>query len=467
MRHTPLYLFVLLFAHSLLAQTSPTEKRTDSICRLVVQLLNDSQPDSAYEFWGESIRKLYTPDMWRNTFKTNIQPLVPMKDLRFIGSRDGINAYNVNSIIPLNVYAKLDATGKMEIFFFEDARKKKPAAPQTPVLSDNPLKSHPDSIVEAAIRPYINQSGIVGLSVGVHYRGQDFYYNYGLPRLDADTLPDNRLVYEIGSLSKTFTGTLLALAVNQKKLSLDQSITTFLPDSVAANPALKGITFRHLASHTSGFPRLPSNLDITKNEQPYEHYDQAHLFSYLKTATPSTAPGKVFAYSNFGFGLLGVLLERVYGMQYADLLSKYITGPLQLTHTGVSVSAAAAQGYDSGLNPVEIWNFNSLQAAGAVRSDAKDLLRYAVLQLEQGKDPLHQAVALAHQPVFDDGTTKIGLAWIRYQHQDELLFHNGSTGGCRSFLLADTAANTAVVILVNSVNFADAVGEQIIRNLKK
>lgn len=467
MRHPPFYLFVLLFAHSLQAQTTRTEIQTDSITRLVVNLFNDGKPDSAYEYFGESVKAQFTPDSWRNTFKTNIQPLLPFKNVQFIGSQDGISSYRVSAIIPLNLYAKLNALGKLETIYFEDARKPTATAKKGPVLSDNPLKSHLDSIVEAAVRPYINQSGNVGLSAGIHYKGQDFYYYYGLPRLDADTLGDKLLVYEIGSISKTFTGTLLALAINQHKLSLNQPITKYLPDSVAANPALKGITLRHLASHTSGFPTLPANLDMTRNEQPYEHYDQAHLFSYLKTAVPGNPPGKVFSYSNFGFGLLGVILERIYGMDYAALVSKYITGPQKMDHTGIDVKAAAAQGYDGALHPVDVWDFNSMKSAGGIKSDVEDLLKYAKLQLEQGKDPLHQAIALTHQPIFDDGTTKIGLAWFRYQHQDDLIFHNGGTGGCRSSLMVDTAKNNAVVLLMNSVNFADAVSEQIIRNLRK
>lgn len=468
MRHTPLYLFVLLlFAHTLSAQTTQQEKKTDSITRLMIRYLNESQIDSAYHLWSEDAKISFSPEVWCNIYKTNIQPYLPFRDLAFVGSQNGTNLYTIQSSVPLNVFSILDEKGKLDGFLFKPVKKESEEEYKAPVLSDNPLKSHLDSIVEAAVRPYINQKGNVSLCAGVHYNGQDFYYNYGLPRLDADTLPDNKLVYEIGSISKTFTGTLLAMALIQKKVSLDQPITTFLPDSVAANPALKGITFRHLASHTSGFPTLPSNLDMKRNEQPYENYDLAHLFSYLKTATPATPPGKVFAYSNFGFGLLGVLLERLYGMNYAALLSKYITGPLKLNYTGITVDAAAAQGYDGALKPVDVWDFNSLKSAGAIKSNTADLLKYAKLQLEQGSDPLHKAIALTHQPTFDDGNTKIGLAWFRYQHKNELIFHNGGTGGCRSFLMADTASNTALVLLVNSVNFADAVGVQIVSNLKK
>ncbi|OMP75779.1 serine hydrolase [[Flexibacter] sp. ATCC 35208] len=469
MRHTPFYLLLLLlllFSRSVSAQTTQTEKRTDSITRLMIRYLNESKPDSAYGYWGEAARKQFTPESWRNVYKGNLSPFLPFSDITYTGSHDGMNIYTMKGVMPLNLYAKLDVSGKLETFFFQPVKVNLPQKTTT-ALSDNPLKSHLDSIVESAVRPYINLAGNVGLSAGVRYNGQDYFYNYGTVRLNTDTLPDNHTIYETGSITKTFTGTLLALAVIQKKVTLDQPITKFLPDSVAKNPALKGITLKQLANHTAGFPSLPSNLSTSRAEQPYENYDQAHLFSYLKSAAPENPPGKVHSYSNFGFGLLGVILERIYGMNYAALLSKYITGPQGLKHTGISVYGKIAQGYDGGLSPVAMWDLNAMKSAGAIKSDAADLLKYASLQLQQGKDPLQQACALAHQATYDDGATKIGLAWVRFQHQDDYLFHNGATGGYRSFLLADTSNNTAVVILVNSVNGVEAVGAQIVQNLKK
>lgn len=467
MRHTPFYLFaVLLFARPTFAQTTPPEKQNDSITRLVIHYLNAAQPDSAYEYVGAEIKKQYSLNQWQEVYQQGIRPLLPFKDVQFAGSVNGLMTYKFSSP-PLVLYTHLDGQDKLDAFYFDNPNKPKPAKKSGNVLSDNPLKTRLDSIVEAAVRPYINLSGNVGLSAGVHYNGQDYFYNYGTIRVGEDSLPDNHTIYEIASITKTFTATLLGLAVVQKKVTLDQPITKFLPDSVARNPALKGITLKQLANHTAGFPSLPSNLGMTRAEQPYEHYDQAHLFSYLKTATLESTPGKVSAYSNFGFGLLGVILERIYGMSYAALLSKYITGPQGMKNTGITVYGKTAQGYDGAVNPVEMWDFNSLKGAGMLKSDAEDLLKYAKLQLEQGKDPLHQAIALTHQQTFDDGTNRIGLAWRRIPQKDEWLWHNGGSGGCRSYLLADTATQNTVVILANSVNGTEAVGQQILIYLKK
>ncbi|WP_343691182.1 serine hydrolase [Chitinophaga sp.] len=464
MRHTPFYLFVvLLFVRPAYAQTTQPEKQTDSITRLFIQAMNGIRPDSAYQFLGEDMRKQYSPEKWQKTFHAGIQPMVPFKDLQFAGTKDGMNVYHVNSTIPLLLYAHLDARGKIDGFWFDNPNK---ATKPAKVLSDNPLKSRLDTIVEAAVRPYMQLSGSVGLSTGIRYNGQDYFYNYGTIRLGGDTLPDNHTIYEIGSITKTFTSTLLALAVVQKKVTLDQPITEFLPDSVAANPALKGITLKQLANHTAGFPKLPSNLDWTRPEQPYEHYDQAHLFRYMKTATLVSTPGKVYAYSNLGVGLLGVILERIYGMDYAALVSKYITGPQGMKHTGIAVYGKTAQGYDGTLRAAEMWDMNSVKSAGMLRSDAADLLKYATLQLEEGKDPLHQAITLAHQPTFNDGTTKIGLAWNYVQQQDDWIWHNGMTGGFRSYLVADTATHNAVVVLANSSNGTEVIGQQILIYLK-
>lgn len=462
MKHPHLFV-VLLFALPVYAQTTQPEKRTDSITRLLINTINEAQPDSVYRLLGEEIRKLYAPDKWQQTFKEGILPMAPFKDLQFAGSRDGVNIYKVNSTVPLLLYSHLDAAGKIDRFWFDNPDK---ALKSAKALSDNPLKSRLDTIVEAAVRPYIQLPGNVGISVGVRYNGQDYFYNYGTIRKGVDSLPDNHTIYEIGSITKTFTTTLLALAVVQKKITADQPITKFLPDSVANNPALKGITLKLLANHTAGLPRLPANLDWTRAEQPYEHYDKSHLFSYMKTATTASAPGKVYAYSNLGVGLLGVILERIYGMDYATLVSKYITAPQGMKHTGIAVNGRTAQGYDGALHAAEMWNMNSLMGAGMLRSDAADLLKYATLQLEQGNDPLHQAISLSHQPTFDDGTTKIGMGWNYMKEKNEWIWHNGATGGFRSYLLANTATRNAVVILANSANGTEVTGQQILLYLK-
>src|SRR5690606_16667116 len=143
-------------------------------------------------------------------------------------------------------------------------------------------------------------------------------------------------LYEIGSLTKVFTASLLADLVVKEMIGLDDSIVGYLPDSVSANPALQGITFKTLANHTSGLPRMADNWNRVPGfdeRDPYAAYDQKALFGFLKNYQASREPGEEYEYSNLGYGLLGELIAVISQKPYTQLLEETILVPLQLSNT--------------------------------------------------------------------------------------------------------------------------------------
>ena len=154
-------------------------------------------------------------------------------------------------------------------------------------------------------------------------------------------------------------------------------------------------------------------------------------------------------------GLLGVILERVSGKSYEQLLTEIICEPLYMSHTRINLRdfelKRFVQGY-RGETPVHSWEFISLAAAGGIRSCIYDMLLYAKAQLNDGNTNLDKAIALSHQPTWEKNGTRVGLGWhLVTRNGKSYLFHNGQTGGYYSVLLINRATKRAVVMLTNAL----------------
>ncbi len=297
-----------------------------------------------------------------------------------------------------------------------------------------------------------------GIVIGVFENGQQRIFTYG------DAQPDS--IFEIGSLTKTFTGLALAQMVEQKKVALDEPALDLLPAGSVPKPSGAEITLLALATHHSGLPRLPKNLSEGMNPQnPYANYHWAQMKGFLDqhgVALPADAP---FLYSNLGYGLLGYALARRAGVSYAQLIREEVTGPLGMKDTTVGLTPAEEERFLTGHNAenaaVSPWTFNeSMAGAGALRSTAGDLLKYLEAELDAeklaaGAKPgspaatLPAAVALTHS-LFAGGPMqmRIGLAWL-YIPAVATYWHDGGTGGFSSFAAFTPSADRAVVVLYN------------------
>src|SRR6185436_4233044 len=152
-------------------------------------------------------------------------------------------------------------------------------------------------------------------------------------------VPADRVLFEIGSISKVFTGILLADAVVDGKLGFDDTLARRLPVKFD-HPATGAVTLKQLATHTSCLPRLPGNMMNADGDDPYGQYDQKAMFEYLASAKLDGQPPCEAAYSNLGFGILGVVLETAYGKLWAALIQERVTGPLGMADTVQELSPA-------------------------------------------------------------------------------------------------------------------------------
>jgi len=337
-----------------------------------------------------------------------------------------------------------------------------------------------DDLIKRRAETLIEESGVVGLAVGVVDEGQTHAVCVG-HRSSRGPATDQRTLFEIGSVTKTFTGLLLADAVVRGTVKLEQPVSELLPsNTVVPKFAEQPIRLVDLATQTSGLPRLPTNLVPFNPFNPYAYYQVDDLYKFLAGHELTRAPGKEYEYSNLGMGLLGHALARQAGKTYEELLNERICGPLGMTDTAITLSKDQASRLASGTFmfglPAMNWDLPAIPGCGAVRSSLRDMLIYLRANLS-GTTPLAKAIALAHEPRFTireanatfPDKLEIGLAWhITTDAGDKIVWHDGMTGGYAAFVALVPGKHWGVVVLGNrATSEVDQFGNGLLKDMLK
>jgi CubicO group peptidase (beta-lactamase class C family) len=330
------------------------------------------------------------------------------------------------------------------------------------------------------------QKQTVGIVVGVlEPGGRRRIVPYG-KRAAGDNRPlDGETVFEIGSITKVFTALLLADAVQRGEVALTDPVAKYLPDTVTVPERGRAITLQDLAMHTSGLPRLPDNMKPKDPANPYADYSTAQMYEFLSRHQLRRDVGAEYEYSNLGGGLLGHVLARRAGTDYETLVRTRIAGPLGMTHTGITLTpemqALLAPGHNPGLERVPNWDLPTLAGAGALRSNADDMLSFLAVALgtpsfarserERATDgtqsTLERAFAsmLATRRPTGNASLEIALGWhVLKTPETEIVWHNGGTGGYRTWIGYEPKSRTAVVVLSNAGSAAgpDDIGRHLL-----
>ncbi|MGH8494735.1 MAG: serine hydrolase [Gammaproteobacteria bacterium] len=263
---------------------------------------------------------------------------------------------------------------------------------------------------------------------------------------------DGATVFQIGSLTKTFTTLLLADMVERGEVGLDDPASAYLPHGVAMPERGRPITLRDLATHMSGLPSMPTNFDIRADPDPYEGYTVEQLHEFLSSYDLDREPGADYAYSNLGVALLGRLLARRAGMEYEVLLTQRVLEPLEMESTSITLnddqSRRLAPGHDTYLEPVHSWEMSTLPASGSLRSTANDTLKMIAAYLGYTDTSLKSAMALQLSERIPVDDLQQALGWgIR---DDGIVGHSGGKEGYRSAVVFDPEAGTGAVVLANA-----------------
>ena len=307
-----------------------------------------------------------------------------------------------------------------------------------------------------------------GIAAALYANGKTTYYSHGFANAETKELVSPKTLFEIGSITKTFTNLLTAQRIEKGKISLDDPIQKFLPASVKVpESGGKKITIENLATARSGLPRMPDNFAPADNQNPFVDYTKKELYEFLNKYTLTREPGSSYEYSNLGMGLLATLLDNQ--KTFSQLIEEGITRPLMMNQTFLNTPdnklPHVAQGYSANI-PVKAWTWTDqsvMAGAGGLISNTEDMIKYLIANLNES-GPLGKSLAMTHQPRHDAGgaNMEIGMGW--HILNKTIVWHNGGTGGFRTFAGFNAKTKTAVVVLTNSNTGADDLGFHLLDN---
>lgn len=287
------------------------------------------------------------------------------------------------------------------------------------------------------------------IAIAIINNGKAYYYGINKARDTVSTIGNQKSVFEIGSISKVFTSTLLANYVVAEKINLNDNINDYLKTPFNNDTE---ISFIDLANHTSGLPRLPSNLDLTKvnSDNPYKDYKEKELEEYLTTHLELSNKGE-YQYSNTGAGLLGYTLSKIENVTYESLLKNKIFSKYDMRNstTGITtIKGNLVKGLNNEGIEVPNWEFSVLAGAGAIYSTVEDLSQFAISQF----DDSNKELKLTREKTFEiNENMDIGLGWhmLKSQSNNLWFWHNGGTGGYSSSMVIDENSKNGIIILSN------------------
>ena len=343
------------------------------------------------------------------------------------------------------------------------------------------------NIVRQQVEPVVGRHGHVGLVVGAIAGDEEVLLGFGSRRLGDSSPPDADTLFEIGSITKVFTGILLARRIESGELELDTRIAELLPEGWETSEAAREITLRHCTTHASGFPRLPENLIGFSGAirslfggDPYRDYDEQAFREALATTDVEFEPGTRCLYSNFAAGLLGFVLASHSQTEYATLVTSEICGPLGMHDTAVADDLSRPAGESAGyratlaLGPAMMalksdeWRLpNHLAGAGGIRSTGRDMLTFLKANMGRLPTELDAAIQRSHQELIR-AEMRMGMNWIHSFKSGlprRVIWHNGGTGGFRAYLGFTDDCQFGVFVLSNTASDVDALAVDILKAL--
>jgi len=296
------------------------------------------------------------------------------------------------------------------------------------------------------------------VSVAVLKDGKSTIKHFGELTIGKGNKPNDSTLYELASVTKTFTGYVAAKAVLDKKINLDDDIRIYIDESYP-NLQFKGepITIKHLITHTSGFPNMPLKSENKKA-----------FFEGLKLIKIETKPGEVYSYSNTAPELTAYILEKVYKKPFEELVIEFVLKPNKMSQTKFTLNANDRKRLVKGYNDKNelMPNFNRTLWGGisGLHSTAPDLVKYMKLQLEQSNPIVNES----HKKLFKEGSDFWeGYHWYIIENDDELIYrHHGGIYGMQNWFVIYPKQNIGISILTNtSFNETGEILEKVVENL--
>lgn len=362
------------------------------------------------------------------------------------------------------------------------------AAPATPLRWSDHLAPELEPLIMKHCAPFLEKGKSIGLAVAVVSGTNATIMTFGRRSLSSEQPLPSDTLFEIGSITKTFTALALANEIQRGQMTLDSPIQELLPAGLQLPEKARRVTLRHLTTHTSGFPSQPGNLSMwhgfrntVTGGNPYNGYSEAQFREAVRTVELVFEPGTKSEYSNFGMDLLGFVLSEKAGTNYEAYIKRKVCEPLGLHDTTVTLTQEQAERFARGYIGAERkgamlkavcaspWNLPShLAGSGALRSTVSDLLKYLELNMHP-EGPLASAICASHRELFrENDRSAIGMNWIRSTRKTlgTVIWHNGAVGGACSYIGFTEDRRAGVVVLSNvGSEYVDSLGWAILREM--
>lgn len=351
------------------------------------------------------------------------------------------------------------------------------------------------SMLDAGTRKQIDDGALglirsgtcMGMIVGVIDGDKSCVLGYGRKSFSSDAPPNADTLFEIGSITKTFTALSLAILSERGEVKLDDPLSRYLPRTVHM-PEYKGrkITLMDLATHTSGLPSVPGGVLQWLGDDPYASYTTGMMYDFLGTYKLTRAPGAQYDYSNMGMGLVGLALSRRYGTTYEEMVRSLVWKPLGMTDTAIKLSKDQQSRFADGcmiqsdlgrlqfFAPSSPWTMQEcFVGAGGIRSTANDMIKYTKANMGLTPNAHSLPFDMIHKKRRDIGDDVwIGLGWhgLKVNENEDFIWHNGGTGGYTSLIVFSKKHKKGLVFLANSTDdksAIDALGHKLLLSMLK
>jgi CubicO group peptidase (beta-lactamase class C family) len=290
-----------------------------------------------------------------------------------------------------------------------------------------------------------NESNKFQVSIGITNNKVKSFFGFRKNGSTYQEISNENDIFGIGSITKVFTTSLLAILIDKGIVKLDDRLEDFLQLSNFSSD----ITLKELATHTSGLPRLPPNMIIDlifSKKNPYKYFSEKRLLNFFSKYYEANR-NKIFEYSNLGIGVLGFIMGQATGNSYSSLLNTYIIKPLNLHETTTILADLEEKKIVTCYNKNKIskpWDFNALVSAGGIYSTSENLVQFLEYQMS------NSIFEILHKPHYIGKDATIGLGWhIKNQNGHEIHWHNGAASGYTSICLFNKSLNIGVSILSN------------------
>lgn len=301
------------------------------------------------------------------------------------------------------------------------------------------------------------------IAVAKIVEGEPFFYGARKTTAGIVGVDNKHSVFEVGSLTKVFTSTLLAQSVHRKEMNLDDPIHEDLPVKLNGNPT---ITYKQLATHTAGIPSITKDIFwrslFKSKENPYNGFTNEKLLAYIENDLKVKYSGRII-YSNMSYAILGYLLARRANHSYGELLSKSVLQPLQMNSSFTS-HADVTDDFVHGLSnkgvPGVKWDIGAFAGAGGLLSSVSDLSKFVLANFDDNNEML----SLQRQLVVEEKFQCIALGWMildKAEKGERIYFHNGGTGGYSSAMLLDMQKKNSVIVLSNISGLHKLKGQKV------